>query len=304
MKKLLFLSALLCCSMMSNAKDVVTERTSYQLGDTVFFYQQNQTAKAKKAKKKKVESYGIVKHLDEKTNVATIQVFDAKDNTLIAIHKRIASGEDFDKREGRQSYFYPDGKLKKVDVYSLIHDEKSGENISVRASETLLYPNGKEQEKVTFKYIQGQKHETFDRKGYDPEGILRFHELGVDGSSSVTFFDEAGNIVRTMPDGYASYMTMPDFPGGQRELFKYLSQTVQYPKDCQRYGIQGKVVCSFVVAKNGKIEDVEVLKSGGHPLLDREAVRVIRSMPQWIPGTKRGEPVRVRYTLPISFKLQ
>jgi protein TonB len=59
-----------------------------------------------------------------------------------------------------------------------------------------------------------------------------------------------------------------------------------------------------MVAKNGKIEDVKVVRSGGHPLLDKEAIRVLRSMPKWIPGKKRGEPVRVKYTIPVNFALE
>ena len=84
----------------------------------------------------------------------------------------------------------------------------------------------------------------------------------------------------------------------------FLSQYVQYPVECQKGGIQGRVICQFAVAKNGKIEDVRVVRSGGHPLLDKEAVRVLRSMPKWIPGKKRGEPVRVKYTVPVNFALE
>ena len=97
---------------------------------------------------------------------------------------------------------------------------------------------------------------------------------------------------------------MPEFPGGQQALFKYLSENVKYPVIAQENGIQGRVICQFVVNKDGSIVDVEVVRSGGDPSLDKEAVRVIKSMPKWKPGKQRGKAVRVKYTVPVNFKLQ
>ena len=98
--------------------------------------------------------------------------------------------------------------------------------------------------------------------------------------------------------------SMPEFPGGQQALFKYLSENVKYPVIAQENGIQGRVICQFVVNKDGSIVDVEVVRSGGDASLDKEAVRVIKSMPKWKPGKQRGKPVRVKYTVPVNFKLQ
>lgn len=98
--------------------------------------------------------------------------------------------------------------------------------------------------------------------------------------------------------------TMPEFPGGQQALFKYLSENVKYPVIAQENGIQGRVICQFVVNKDGSIVDVEVVRSGGDASLDKEAVRVIKSMPKWKPGKQRGKAVRVKYTVPVNFKLQ
>ena len=98
--------------------------------------------------------------------------------------------------------------------------------------------------------------------------------------------------------------TMPEFPGGQQALFKYLSDNVKYPVIAQENGIQGRVICQFVVNKDGKIVDVEVVRSGGDPSLDKEAIRVIKSMPPWKPGKQRGKAVRVKYTVPVNFRLQ
>ena len=98
--------------------------------------------------------------------------------------------------------------------------------------------------------------------------------------------------------------TMPEFPGGSKALFKYLSENVKYPVIAQENGIQGRVICQFTINKDGSIVDVEVVRSGGDPSLDKEAVRVIKSMPKWNPGKQRGKPVRVKYTVPVNFKLQ
>ncbi len=96
----------------------------------------------------------------------------------------------------------------------------------------------------------------------------------------------------------------PEFPGGPQALFKYLSENVKYPVIAQENGIQGRVVCQFTVNKDGSIVDVEVVRSGGDASLDKEAVRVIKTMPKWKPGRQRNKPVRVRYTVPVSFRLQ
>ena len=98
--------------------------------------------------------------------------------------------------------------------------------------------------------------------------------------------------------------TMPEFPGGQQALFKYLSENVKYPVIAQENGIQGRVICQFVVNKDGSMVDVEVVRSGGDASLDKEAVRVIKSMPKWKPGKQRGKAVRVKYTVPVNFRLQ
>lgn len=98
--------------------------------------------------------------------------------------------------------------------------------------------------------------------------------------------------------------TMPEFPGGQGELMKYLASNVKYPVIAQENGIQGRVICQFVVNKDGSIVDVVVARTSGEPSLDKEAVRVIKSMPKWKPGKQRGKAVRVKYTVPVNFRLQ
>ena len=96
---------------------------------------------------------------------------------------------------------------------------------------------------------------------------------------------------------------MPEFPGGQAALMKYLSNNIKYPTIAQENGTQGRVIVQFVVNRDGSIVDARVARSVD-PYLDREALRVINSMPKWKPGMQRNKPVRVLYTCPVMFRLQ
>ncbi len=96
---------------------------------------------------------------------------------------------------------------------------------------------------------------------------------------------------------------MPEFPGGNEELFKFINNHIRYPQIALENGIQGRVICEFVVNFDGKVINAKVVR-GIDPTLDTEALRVINSMPPWNPGKQRGKPVKVRYTLPVNFKLQ
>ena len=93
----------------------------------------------------------------------------------------------------------------------------------------------------------------------------------------------------------------PEFPGGNECLFEYLSKAIRYPRlgGC---GIQGRVICQFIIHEDGSINDINVIRSLDRDL-DKEAVRIIKEMPKWEPGIHQGKPVKVRYTIPINFKL-
>ncbi|MCP3896013.1 MULTISPECIES: energy transducer TonB [Bacteroides] len=96
---------------------------------------------------------------------------------------------------------------------------------------------------------------------------------------------------------------MPDFPGGMAALMQFLGKNIKYPTIAQENGTQGRVIVQFVVNKDGSIVDPRVVKSVD-PYLDKEALRVIGTMPKWKPGMQRGKPVRVKYTVPVMFRLQ
>lgn len=96
---------------------------------------------------------------------------------------------------------------------------------------------------------------------------------------------------------------MPMFPGGYAALMGYLRDNIKYPTVAAENGVQGRVVVGFVVERDGSITDVNILR-GVDPSLDREAMRVVKSMPRWTPGKQNGSAVRVKYQVPVSFRLQ
>ena len=96
---------------------------------------------------------------------------------------------------------------------------------------------------------------------------------------------------------------MPQFPGGTGKLFEFLSMSVKYPAEAEKNDVQGRVIVTFVVEKDGEVSNAKVVKSV-HPALDAEALRVINAMPKWTPGMQNGEAVRVKYTVPVTFRLQ
>lgn len=96
---------------------------------------------------------------------------------------------------------------------------------------------------------------------------------------------------------------MPEFPGGDLALRKYIANSIKYPVIAQENGIQGKVYVTFVVGKDGKVTNARIAR-GVDPSLDKEALRVVNALPTWKPGKQRGKPVNVSYTVPINFVLQ
>lgn len=96
---------------------------------------------------------------------------------------------------------------------------------------------------------------------------------------------------------------MPQYPGGMGEFLDYLIQSVRYPEDAEKQKVEGRVIACFVVETDGSISDVTIAKPV-FPSLDAEAVRVLQAMPKWTPGKQNGKPVRVKYAVPVTFKLK
>lgn len=103
-------------------------------------------------------------------------------------------------------------------------------------------------------------------------------------------------------EAFLSVESMPSFAGGLNEMYKFLGKTLKYPSAAQRSNVQGRVYMSFIIEKDGSITDVQVAKSVGFGL-DEEATRAVKLMPKWIPGKQNGRNVRVKFTIPVTFKL-
>ena len=112
-------------------------------------------------------------------------------------------------------------------------------------------------------------------------------------------------VVADDPDEHTVFIVvekMPSFPGGDAAMRKFINNNIKYPKIAEENGVEGRVVVSFVVGRTGEITDVEIM---GNPdkHLAAEAIRIVKSMPKWTPGEQRGKPVKVKYVLPVVFKL-
>ena len=96
---------------------------------------------------------------------------------------------------------------------------------------------------------------------------------------------------------------MPEFPGGMEGMIKFFAENIKYPEDAKNKGVEGRVMVCFVVEKDGSLSEVKVAKKA-FPSLDAEAVRAVKAMPKWTPGKQGDQVVRVRFTIPVVFKLQ
>ena len=136
----------------------------------------------------------------------------------------------------------------------------------------------------------------FDVKGNDEEGGTVLKAVEEIATPEPPKHEEENKVFDVVEQ-------MPSFPGGPSALMAYLSSHVKYPAVAEENGIQGRVTVQFVVEKDGSVTDVKTMKSVD-PSLDREAERVVRSMPKWIPGKQNGSAVRVKYLVPVVFRLQ
>lgn len=143
--------------------------------------------------------------------------------------------------------------------------------------------------------------------------LERMHKMMADSREFDVQTDSMGNLIlikkavpKTLDKDEEIFFiveSMPEFPGGEYALRKYIANNIKYPESAQKEGIQGRVYVTFVVDKEGNIVNTKIAR-GVDPSLDREALRVVNSLPAWKPGVQRGEPVNVSYTVPINFALQ
>jgi len=111
------------------------------------------------------------------------------------------------------------------------------------------------------------------------------------------------SIAPVTEEAYTFVEQMPEYIGGESELRNFLINSVKYPDEAKKKGIQGKIFVSFVVAKDGSVTEAKIVR-GVDPLLDAEALRVVNAMPKWVPGKQNGKDVPVQFTVPIKFELE
>jgi len=184
---------------------------------------------------------------------------------------------------------YTSGKIKWNDLSIKQHIERLKDGICKE-----WYENGQLHKEVEYKegkinglYISYWENGQIKRKEY----------LVSDKSIEGKCFDQEGKEIKHTP-----MEQMPEFPGGIDRLMSFLSQNIRYPVAMMENKIQGTVIVQFIVKKDGSLSDIKIIRSI-HPSGDREAIRVILLMPKWKPGIQEDEPVSVRYTLPIKFKM-
>ena len=128
------------------------------------------------------------------------------------------------------------------------------------------------------------------------EQIPEVAEVQQKASDATAPADTTKNVVYDITE------TLPQFPGGQRVMMKYLAANIKYPASAVKAKKQGRVIVSFVIQKDGSVTNARIVRSVD-PELDAEALRIVKAMPNWTPGTQDGKPVNVRYTIPVVFSL-
>ncbi len=188
-------------------------------------------------------------------------------------------------RHGLSRDWHPNGQLAREGNY---------QNNKAEGQHTSWYKGGQKRYEEFF--VNGELQDTL--KGYYENGQLRRLEVYEAGKMlQGEVYAKDGNILPYYPAEQ-----MPAFPGGERKMLKYLSTNIKYPKSAIKENASGLAVASFVVGKDGVIEDIVLIKSI-HPAIDAEVVRLISAMPKWKAGTQEGEAVNVQYTLPVNFSI-
>lgn len=126
-----------------------------------------------------------------------------------------------------------------------------------------------------------------------------------EGENPITLIPDKEEGAETDDDNkpFITVEKMPSFPGGEKEMARFIGNNLQYPRKAQEEGIQGRVLVRFVVSKDGQISDINIIR-GIDPECDKEVVRIIKAMPRWTPGYNNGKAVSVYFTLPVVFKLK
>ena len=184
-------------------------------------------------------------------------------------------------------------------------DAGAGENLTIEPSDSLLKISGSREEVRKLDSILGSRNYemiTMTDQNSDRSYILL---KSVDPGKGTSPVSETLNLDELQDESEVFFIVeeMPEYPGGEAALRKFISEKILYPVIAQENGIQGTVYVSFVVSADGSVRNARIAR-GVDPVLDKEALRVVNSMPRWTPGKQRGKAVNVSYTVPISFVLQ
>lgn len=182
-----------------------------------------------------------------------------------------------------------------------VEEVKVEEIKSVKSTVAFLPPVIKPDDKVTEEYMP-----TIDElKAVDPGAKTQVGDPGGVDLSLIEVQDKEQVVEKeeARPEIFTYVEEMPSFPGGEDALMSFINANIQYPEIAKRAGVEGKIFVKFVVGKEGRVSDVNIIKGIGAGC-DEEAVRVIRQMPHWNPGKQNGRPVHVQVSIPIVFRLQ
>lgn len=225
------------------------------------------------------------------TIVKTIQANQKVENTQEVVLSDIAEKKEKPKVEKKPEIKIPEQQKMPEKVAS-----------SVKFTEPVIKKDNQVKEDNQLKQQEDLNETTtkigaLDVKGNDEGGeVLKVEKAEIEQPKPEPKKEEDNKVFDVVEQ-------QPAFPGGQSALLQWLSQNIHYPAVAEENGIQGRVVVSFVVEKDGSISNVQVVR-GVDPSLDKEAARVVKAMPKWTPGKQNGQAVRVKYNVPVTFKLQ
>ena len=217
------------------------------------------------------------------------RIMDQANQELVAVD--LAAEEQEEEQEPDETKFeQPEEQALPEDILNTV---KVTELLIAKDEEVKAEDEIKSQDEL--KETQTAFGQTDFDKGTDDRNVIREHKEEV--------IVEKKEEVKEPEKVFTAVEQMPQFPGGEAELMKYLSKNIKYPTMAMENNIQGRVVVQFVVTKTGSIGEVKVVRSVDRDL-DREAIRVCKSLPKFTPGKMNGQAVNVWYTLPVNFKLQ
>ena len=241
----------------------------------------------KKTSKSVAKFYRIHSSEGSKTKIADYYITDTLQMTGFAKGYNLARLDGSFISEGPFVYYHTNGKIRSKGSYKN----------NIKVGEWLYF------------YPEGQLHitENYDSKGrftenfivYYPDGKVRRSDLYKKGVlQKGNCYIASGNDTTWFP-----YEIMPEYPGGDEARNRFLAENIIYPFQAMNQGIEGNVYLSFVIDVDGSLVDI-VLLQGVSPVIDDEALRVVRLMPKWKPGSQDGKPVRVLFRMPVYFKIQ